>query len=177
MRPRHLMVRAGLGWICAGHVITGVAALLSDEAGVQIGSLLYGASFQPSAQFLYIVRPLGVYMLALAYLQVMAVREPWRYKAVIDATLAVFFIRQLQRVVFADDIYAAFGIPPDQHWLRSAYFLALAALLLVARLRLKPPSDELSRPGPGGSGGPGTPGRRHEAATRRQPAVGGTPGG
>ena len=134
----HLLLRLILGWICVGHVLTGLVALISDERGVQIGSLLYGADFEPTAQFLYIIRPLGVYMLALAFLQAMAVRDPWRYRAVIDATLAVFVARQLQRLFFANDIAQAFGIPPDQHWLRSAYFLLLAALLLVARLRLKP---------------------------------------
>jgi hypothetical protein len=134
----HLPLRLILGWICAGHILTGLLALISGERGVQLGALLYGAGFEPTAQFLYIIRPLGVYMLALAYLQALAVLDPWRYRAVIDVTLAVFVARQLQRLFFADDIAQAFGIPPDQHWLRSAYFLLLAVLLLVARLRLKP---------------------------------------
>jgi hypothetical protein len=150
---RLLLVRGILAWICAGHVITGIVALLSDAGGVQIGALLYGATFEPTSQFLYIIRPLGVYILALAYLQAMAVWDPWRYRAVIDATLAVFVARQLQRLIFSADISAAFGIPPDQHWLRSAYFLVLAALLLLARLRLRPDSPDV----PGTPGTPGTP--------------------
>jgi hypothetical protein len=152
---RLLLVRGILAWICAGHVITGLVALLSDAGGVQIGSLLYGASFEPTSQFLYIIRPLGVYILALAYLQAMAVWDPWRYRAVIDVTIAVFVARQLQRLIFAGDIMAAFGIPPDQHWLRSAYFLVLVALLLLARLRLRP--DFPATPVTPSGTGPGAP--------------------
>jgi hypothetical protein len=131
-----LLVRLLLAWICAGHVITGLAALISDERGLQFGALLYGAVFDPSPQFLYIIRPLGVYILALAYLQAMAVRDPWRYRAVIDVTLAVFAARQVQRYLFSEEIQATFGMSGDQHILRSLYFLLLAALLLVGRLRL-----------------------------------------
>jgi hypothetical protein len=131
-----LLVRLIMAWICAGHVITGLAALISGERGVQLGSLLYGAAFDPTPQFLYIIRPLGVYILALAFLQAMAVRDPWRYRAVIDATLGVFAARQAQRYFFSGDIESIFGIPGEQHLLRSLYFLLLALVLLVARLRL-----------------------------------------
>jgi hypothetical protein len=131
-----LLARLIMGWICAGHVLTGLAALLSDKRGIKLGSLLYGARFEPTPQFLYIIRPLGVYILALAYLQALAVRDPWRYRAVIDATLAVFAGRQVQRYFFSKDIQSIFGISSQQHLGRSLYFLLLALLLLVARLRL-----------------------------------------
>jgi hypothetical protein len=131
-----LLVRLTMAWICAGHVITGLAALLSDKRGIKLGSLLYGAKFEPTPQFLYIIRPLGVYILALAYLQAMAVRDPWRYRAAIDATLAVFAARQVQRYFFSGHIQAIFGISGQQHLLRSLYFLLLSLVLLVARLRL-----------------------------------------
>ena len=144
-----MLVRLIMAWICAGHVITGLAALISDERGVQIGSLLYGATFEPTPQFLYIIRPLGVFILALAFLQAMAVRDPWRYRAVIDATLAVFAARQVQRYVFAGDIESIFGIDGGQHLVRSLYFLLLAVVLLVARLRLRN-DDRDARSAPGG---------------------------
>ena len=154
-----LLVRLIMAWICTGHVITGLAALISNKRGLQIGALLYGARFEPTPQFRYIIRPLGVYILALAYLQAMAVRDPWRYRAVIDATLAVFAARQVQRYFFSSQIQSIFGISGQQHLLRSLYFLLLALALLVARLRLgnAAPQDP---PPPGGQGqgeGPGAP--------------------
>ncbi len=154
-----LLVRLIMAWICTGHVITGLAALISNKRELQIGTLLYGARFEPTPQFRYIIRPLGVYILALAYLQAMAVRDPWRYRAVIDATLAVFAARQVQRYFFSSQIQSIFGISSQQHLLRSLYFLLLALALLVARLQLgnAAPQDP---PPPGGQGqgeGPGAP--------------------
>ncbi|HEX2514874.1 MAG TPA: hypothetical protein VH257_09240, partial [Chloroflexota bacterium] len=93
------------------------------------------------------------------YLQAMAVRDPWRYRAVIDATLAVFAARQVQRYFFSADIQSIFGISGEQHLLRSLYFLLLALVLLVARLRLGRDAPQ-DRPPPGGQGqsaGPGAP--------------------
>ena len=74
--------------------------------------------------------------------QAMAVRDPWRYRVVVDATLFVFALRLIQRAVYAQDIHAAFGIPLGQHWVRTLYFLVIAALLLVARLTLRAGPDE-----------------------------------
>jgi hypothetical protein len=154
-----VLVRLIMAWICTGHVITGLAALISNKRGLQVGALLYGAEFEPSPQFRYIIRPLGVYILALAYLQAMAVRDPWRYRAVIDATLAVFAARQVQRYFFSSQIQSIFGISGQQHLLRSLYFLLLALLLLVARLRLgnAAPQDPPPPEGQGQAAGPGAP--------------------
>jgi hypothetical protein len=48
----------------------------------------------------------------------------------------VFAARQVQRYFFSGHIQAIFGISGQQHLLRSLYFLLLALVLLVARLRL-----------------------------------------
>ncbi|HEX2033583.1 MAG TPA: hypothetical protein VHS99_05310 [Chloroflexota bacterium] len=130
-------VKAVLAWICAGHVLTGLVALVSGQKGVRAGSMLYGASFEAHPQLRYILRPLGAYILSLAFLQGMAVTDPRRYKAVIDATLAVFGMRQLQRIAFAGEVSHTFGIAPTRHWLMNAYFLTLALLLLIGRLKLE----------------------------------------
>ena len=128
-------LRIVLGWICAGHIMTGLL-LLSGKRGVRTAARLYGARFEPTDQFQTIIRPAGAFVLGLGFLQSMAVREPRRYRAVIDATLLVFLIRQVQRILFRRDVYAAFRITPARHWAMTAYFELLAALLLLARIRL-----------------------------------------
>ena len=137
MPQRLVLLKLVLGWICAGHILIGLLAFISGEAGIRFGSLLYGADFQPAPQFEYTVRPIGAYMLGFAFLQVMAIRDPWRYRAVIDATIFVFILRQFQRILYAPDIFAAFGIAPSRHWTTTVYMLSLAALLLVARLSMQ----------------------------------------
>jgi hypothetical protein len=130
-------LRIVLGWICAGHVMTGVL-LLSGRRGVRAAARLYGARFEPADQLVTIIRPTGAFVLGLGFLQALAVREPRRYIGVVDATLLVFVVRQIQRFLFRRDVYAAFRVTPARHWAMTAYFAALAALLLVARLKLAP---------------------------------------
>jgi hypothetical protein len=115
----------------------GLLALVSGKRAIRLGSRLYGASFEPADQFEYALRPLGAFMLALAFLQGMAAWQPWRFKAVIDATLVVLVLRQVQRVLFARQATRAFGIPLRRHWLNVVFFLVQAALLLLARARAR----------------------------------------
>ncbi len=129
-----------LGYICAGHIATGLL-LVSGKQGIRVAARLYGARFEPTGQFETIIRPAGAFVLSLGFLQAMALLEPRRYKAVIDATLLVMLFRQFQRIVFRREVYAAFGISPARHWAMTAYFATLAALLLLARLGLEDEAD------------------------------------
>ena len=143
MNGSDTFLRIVLSWICAGHFMEGLL-LISGKKGIQLGSRLYGARFEPTDQFRYIVRAAGAYVLSMGFLQLMAVREPRRHKAVIDGTLAVFALRFFQRVVYRRDIYAAFGISPRQHLANTLFFNLPGALLLLARISLK---EELDEPG------------------------------
>ena len=131
----NVLIRAVLSWVCAGHIMTGLLALISGKQAIQLGGLFYQAHFTPSRDFEVIVRPLGAYMLALAFLQARAIADPERYKAVVDATLLVFVLRQIQRTLYARDVQAAFGISAAAHTRTSWFFRVLAAVLLFARLR------------------------------------------
>ncbi len=133
MSKEYLFLRLVLGYVCAGHVLTGVLALISGKQAIRLGSRLYGASFEPTEQFQYALRPLGAFMLSLAFLQGMAIWRPRRYKAVIDATLALLLLRTAQRIVFARDVSTIFGIPLRRHWINTLVIHGAAPLLLLAR--------------------------------------------
>ena len=135
MNASHSFLRLLLGWISAGHVSTGLL-LISGKRGIRLAARLYGARFEPTDQFKTIIRPAGAFVLALGVLQGMAIREPRRYKGVIDATLLVLLIRQFQRLAFRRDIYGTFDISPTRHWIMTGYFAALTALLVAARASL-----------------------------------------
>lgn len=136
MKRNYTFLRTVLAAICAGHFLTGLL-LISGRPGIRLGSRLYGASFEPTGQFRHIIRPAGAYVLAMAWLQAMAVRNPQRYKGVIDVTLFIYWMRLFQRVFFRQDVYEAFGIAPKRHWLTTAFFQLMAALLLIGRLGLR----------------------------------------
>jgi hypothetical protein len=136
MNGSNRVLKAVLTWVCAGHMVEGLL-IISGRKGIQLGSRLYGASFEPSDQFRYIIRAAGAYVLGMAYAQSLAIREPQRYKGVIDATIGVFAMRFFQRVVYRRDIYAAFGMSPAKHWANTAFFNLPGAALLLARLNME----------------------------------------
>ena len=135
MKRNDVFLKAVLGWICAGHFLEGLL-LISGKKGIRAGSALYGARFEPADQFRYIVRAAGAYVLSMGFLQLMAIREPRRYKVVIDSTIAVFLLRFFQRIVYRRDVYTAFGISPRRHLANTVFFNLPGALLVLARMRM-----------------------------------------
>ena len=137
MKDNQTFLRAVLAWIFSGHVLTALMTLFSKEGGIRAGQRTYGGHFEANDQFAYILRPAGAYVTAMAFLQAMALRDPKRYKAAIDATLIVFAIRGVQRLIFQKEISRVFGISANRHWAMTVYFQVLAALLLIGRLQLE----------------------------------------
>jgi hypothetical protein len=141
-RGDNLFARVMLAWAAAGHVLTGLCLFFSGEGGLRVAAAMYGASFDAHPQAVYLVRPLGAFMLALGYLQARAAVDPWRLRAVLDATILVFGLRQIQRLAWAPAVFELFGLTPARHWAGTGFFLATLVLLIVARVRLKPPRSE-----------------------------------
>ena len=139
MKRDNLFARIMLAWVAAGHVLTGLLLFFSGEGGLRVVQAMYGASFEAQPQAVYLVRPLGAFMLALGLLQARAAMEPWRLRAVLDATILVFALRQIQRMVWAPAVFTLFGLTPARHWIGTAFFFATLVLLVVARVKMKPP--------------------------------------
>lgn len=126
-----------MAYVAGGHLLTGLFCILGRRGIERFGAPLYGAHFEPDAQFSHIVRPAGAFVAGLGILQLPAVRDPEGHKDVIDATLAVLFFRLLQRLVHRREISAVFDISPARHYLTTAHFAVLAVLLLLLRLNIK----------------------------------------
>jgi hypothetical protein len=141
MKPDNLLARGVLAFVAIGHVVTAVPLLFSGEGGLRVAQAMYGASFDPHPQAVYLVRPLGVFMLALGLLQARAALDPWRYRVVIDVTILVFVLRQIQRVFWAPAVFQTFGLTPARHWTGTVFFLLILVLLIIARVRLTRPAD------------------------------------
>jgi hypothetical protein len=135
MRHNYLFIRSILTWICTGHTLIGLI-LVAGKRGFNLATKIYGVRLQPSNQVTVFSRPAGAYMLSLAFLHTLAIRDPERYKGVIDATILLFLIRLFQRLAYPQEVYEAFGIAPKRHWLMTTYFHILAGLLILARFRL-----------------------------------------
>jgi hypothetical protein len=130
-------LKALMAYVAGGHLLTGLFCILGRRGVERVGAPLYGAHFDPDAQFSHIVRPAGAFVAGLGLLQLPAVRDPERHKDIIDATLAVLFFRVLQRFLHRREILAVFHISPARHNLTTAHFALLAVLLLLSRLNIK----------------------------------------
>jgi hypothetical protein len=131
MNNTPLTLLKGVLWlICACHIAIG-AAIMSSGALQERIAALYGAQVQWTPQFVYILRPLGAFMLVLGLVGMAAAVNPLRYRVLVFGFAGLLLLRVLQRVLLHDEIQQAFGVGMTRTMVNAGFFLILAALLLV----------------------------------------------
>ncbi|MGI8911318.1 MAG: hypothetical protein ACR2JR_12320 [Rubrobacteraceae bacterium] len=130
-----ILLRAVMTYVAGGHILTGLFCVLGRRGIMRLGAPLYGADFEPDAQFSHIVRPAGAFVGGLGVLQLLAARDPDSHTEVVDASIGVLLFRVLQSIIHRREISRVFQISPARHYLTTAHFAALAVILLAARLR------------------------------------------
>jgi hypothetical protein len=120
-------------WIvCIFHVSVGLALNLDIGLKEWVGSGIYGARVDWSdAQFVYILKPLGAFMIALGIMAGIAARDPLGKRAIVYGFVVLFCLRALQRIVFMGDTQATFAIPPARSLTTMVVMFAIAALLVI----------------------------------------------
>ena len=117
--------------VCAFHVLTGAGLNLSSDF-VNTAANWYGAEVtQWSPQFRYILRPLGVFMVALGVLAAVAALKPLQNRTTIYVFAGIFIVRALHRLVWGQEISDIFGIASSRNVSNMIFFFALAAVLIV----------------------------------------------
>ena len=91
---------------------------------------LYGAEMSFTPEFVYVIKPLGAFMVALGAIAAAAALDPLRHRAVIYCFVLLFVLRSAQRLLFADEIHSVMGIDTTRNLLAVGFFLLLAAALL-----------------------------------------------
>jgi hypothetical protein len=131
MQSTSLRVLKGYLWfIAAFHLVVGLAVNVSPALTRSIAAA-YGATVDWTPQFVYILHPLGAFMIALGLMAVAAARDPHRYEWVVLGFVALFAIRALHRIIFADVLSSAFSIAPSRNMLNMVLFVILATLLFA----------------------------------------------
>ena len=124
------LLKVFLWFICAFHVIVGVGLNVSP-AFPQAMADYYGASVDWSPAFLYIVKPIGAFMIALGVMAAAAARDPMGHGAVVYGFVVLFVIRGLQRLVFQEEIAEAVAIAANRNITNAVVFLVMAAALFL----------------------------------------------
>ena len=132
MKQSYLPLKMFLGLVAVSHIVIGLIGVI-PQIPVNVAVLFYGAALSPNPQIEHILQMFGAYMLTVGVLGAFAVRDPVRNKSIIYGVSFLLFLRVLQRVLFAGQAPAVFGISPAYYWVQTAVFLALAVCLILLR--------------------------------------------
>jgi hypothetical protein len=131
------VLKVYMWFIALFHLVVGLAVNVSPGMTRSIAAA-YGATVDWTPQFVYILHPLGAFMIALGLMAIAAARDPHRYEWVVLGFVALFAIRALHRLVFADVLSSAFSIAPSRNTLNMVIF-AVQAILVFALWRASRP--------------------------------------
>ena len=116
--------------ICAFHLVVGVGLNLFPGMP-EVMADAYGAKLEATPEFLYILKPLGAFMLVLGLLAAAAARKPQQHRAVIYGFAILFAIRAFQRLIFSQEIAEVFEISSSRNIGNMLLFFGMAIALVV----------------------------------------------
>lgn len=124
------VLRFFLWFSCAFHFIVGIGLNLSP-AFPQLMAGFYGASVEFTPQFLYILKPLGAFMIMVGLVVMVAARDPLNNGAIIYALAALLAIRGLQRFAHQETIVRDLAIESSRNVANGIFFLLLGMSFVV----------------------------------------------
>ena len=134
MNPKALQVLKLFMWgVCAFHVIVGIGLNVSPAFPKAMAEY-YGATVAWTPEFLYIIKPLGAFMLVMGVLAAVAATDPLKNTPIIYGFVLLFVLRTLQRVIHQGELFYIFGIT-TRHNVGNMVFFAGLALSLYLLLR------------------------------------------
>ena len=125
-----LALKLLLWFVSLSHIALGGAIMLSPSFQTKAAEF-YAAQVDWTPQFVYILRPLGAFMLALGLAAAAAALDPPRYRLVIYCVALLLLVRVGQRIVYRDEIVDVFAIDATRNLINAGFFLLLALGLLV----------------------------------------------
>jgi hypothetical protein len=136
MKPIEYRILQGLLWFAAAsHIVIGGGIMFSDDFQRALAPL-YGAEVNWTAQFTYILRPLGAFMFVFGILIAAAALDPLRHRAIVYGLCGVLSLRVLQRVLFYREVQEGFGINLGWYLAMGGFFLAMAIAIVLLLQRL-----------------------------------------
>jgi len=117
------------------HVVMGLLGIWSGEVAARGAYLLWHAQVHVDPQFSYLAKFLGAYVLAFGLMLLAIARDPVRFGPLVYVAAALGALRILERLVFASDLQAAFGIGMDRTIVTAIVVLALNGGLIYLKPR------------------------------------------
>lgn len=122
-------LKAVLVFIAIFHLLFGFGLMFSiDFQKFSIAN--YGGTLEWNITNIYFIRIIGSFAFVLGYLAWMASRDPMRHKVIIIGFIEFFILRNINRHMFADELYEALNVSQVMNVMTSVFF-GLQALLLI----------------------------------------------
>jgi hypothetical protein len=117
-------------FISVFHLVFGLGLMFSVEFQ-KLAAAIYGVQVSWSTQYIFFARILGSFVFILGSLALGAARDPLKHPLIVFCFAEFFILRDLNRHLFADEVYQSLGISPATNTLTSIFF-GIQAILLVA---------------------------------------------
>jgi hypothetical protein len=123
------LLKAVLVFIAIFHLVFGFGLMFSIEFQKTAISN-YGGTLEWNTTNIYFIRIIGSFAFVLGYLAWMASRDPMRHKIIVIGFIEFFILRNINRHLFANELYVALNVSQIMNVMTSLFF-GLQALLLI----------------------------------------------
>ncbi|MFT5432655.1 MAG: hypothetical protein ACI9OJ_003357 [Myxococcota bacterium] len=127
-------LRAICGVLFAYHLGIGLVSVLDADTTAQFATWFYGTSIRVDAQFIYVLKALGMYALFTAAVLATIIAAPKRFAPLAYCVAGLQLARACTRLVFFDILNAGLGVDWN-HNLFNAVLLIIEAVLLITFAR------------------------------------------
>ena len=142
MKGKYLaLLRLLLLGVCLAHLGLGLGLTFSPDLPKTVAPWYGATQVNWTPQFLYILKPIGAYMIAMGLLAAVATLSPRKHTAIVLSIGVLLILRGLQRVLFQQDIVEAFGVSAARNLVNAGLFAGLGVLLIVLRFGAGSSSD------------------------------------
>lgn len=110
----HTGIKVLAGFMGVYHILMGVFGIASASMAAWAAHALWHATVNVDAQFTYLAKFLGAYVVGVGVMLLFIAKDPVRYGALVYPAILVGVLRIAERLVFANELKSAFGIGMDR---------------------------------------------------------------
>lgn|SRR5215471_3978374 len=133
----YLSLRILAGFMGVYHLLMGLFGIASGQMAARAAHVLWGAQVNVDAQFSYLAKFLGAYVIAFGLMLLFVAKDPVRYGSLVYVAAFLGAIRIMERLVFANELQAGFSIGMN----RTIVTIIVVAALNLGLILLKPKAD------------------------------------
>jgi hypothetical protein len=130
---RRSVLRFTLVLICAYHLILGLAAFSDEGTAKWLAEIIFGITLQLTPQLSYIIKLLGVYLMAFGLVAGVAATAPERFSTLLHLVVVLYALRIANKLIFSDLFTVAFAAAPERVWIDLVLLAAFGGTVAALR--------------------------------------------